>query len=452
MSATRWIQALGIALATPVTGASQAPTEPSPLPDTLTVEWAVDAALLHYPALSAAQANLRGAGAGGGAARSAWWPSLSFNGNATSFQLPMLARPLHELDASQIVFDRNLIQGNLFLDFLILDGGGRRARIRQADAVTAGAQAGFEATGMAVIQLAVGSFVQVRTLREILAAEEAQVTAFQEERNRARLFLEAGRAAEIELLRAEAALSQATADMAITAAALQAAEDQLARVAGVTSDAVRGRRLAPVESASASSGTSPTSETVDSLHPVLRQSWSQVLQADAVRSETKSAWIPNLGLSAGMRQYGTASGDFTNEWQAGVVLSYPLFTGFRRSREIERSDARLVAAREEYRLRRLEVDQELDEARAALRQADARVQALEQAVTQFTEVVRIEALALEAGAGVQRDFLDAQAALFQAQASLAQARNLRVLARVREASALGSLDPSWIRTNLESVR
>lgn len=442
------IHAVAWVLAVPAGVISQEPADPVAIPDTLTVNWAVDAALLHYPAISAALANAEGADAGGRAARSAWWPYLSFNGNVTRFQLPMLIRPLHELDANQIQFDRNLVQGNLFLDFLVLDGGGRRARIRQADAATAAAEAGFEATEMAVIQLAVGAFLQVETLREVLAAEEARVTAFEEERNRAQLFLDAGRAPQVELFRAEAALSHATADMAMTAAALQAAEDQLARVTGIGSVDVRERFMAPVR---LDVGPPPTPPSVDSLHPILRQAWSGVLQAEAVRSETKAEWIPNLGISAGMRQYGTTSGSFTNEWQAGVVLSYPLFTGFRRSREIERSDALLTAAREEYRLRRLEVEQELDESRAALQEADARVSALERAVTQFREVARIEALTLEAGAGVQRDFLDAQAALFQAEASLAQARSLRVAARVREASALGSLDRSWILTNLESM-
>ena len=421
------------------------------VPDVLTLSWAVDAALVHYPAMGAARAGVESALAGGRGARSAWWPSLTVGGNVTHFQFPMLVRPLHELDASQIIFDNDPIQGQVFADWLVFDGGERRARIRRADAAAEGADAGLEATEMSVIEGTVGTYLQVRTLREILGAQEAQVRALDAERERAQLLLQAGRAPRVELLRAEAALSQAQAELASISAMLRASEDQLARLVGIQGGEVSDRELSEVRPGGRpeASGVPPMPPT-DSLHPVLRQSWSQVLEAGAVHSETKASWFPDLGLSAGARQYGAPGVDFANEWQVGVSLSYPLFTGFRRTNQIEAAEAQLGVARERHRLRQFEVAQELDEASAALQEANARVTALEGAVEQFTEVARIEALALQAGAGVQRDFLDAQAALFQNQAGLAQARNGRVLALVRQAAALGVLDPSWLLQNLES--
>jgi outer membrane protein TolC len=428
---------------------------PTPaLPDVLTLPWAVDGALAFHPVIGASRAGVESARSTAKGARSEWWPQVTVGGTYTRYQFPMLVRPLHELDASQIQFDTQPITGRVFADWLVFDGGERRARIRRSDAGSQGAEATLAASEMSVIEQTSGAYLAVLTLREILEAREAQVRSLEAEASRVDLLLDAGRAPQVEVLRAQAALSQSRADRATIVAVLQAAEDQLARVVGVEGSDITGRQLTSVRSRA--EAAPPPGTTVearpDSLHPILRASWSRVTEASAGHAEARATWIPDLKLSAGARQYAAPSLKLTNEWQIGVSLSYPVFTGFRRSSHIAAAEARLGVAREEYRLRELELAQELDEARAALQEADARVEALEQAVTQFAEVARIEALALEAGAGVQRDFLDAQAALFQSQAALAEASNGRILAQVREAAARGLLDRAWLIENLETER
>ena len=79
-------------------------------------------------------------------------------------------------------------------------------------------------------------------------------------------------------------------------------------------------------------------------------------------------------------------------------------------------------------------------------------EALAAAVAQWEEVARIERLALEAGSGVQRDLLTAEAGLFQARAGYARARYDTVLAHVRIAKATGRLDMTWIDERLEILR
>ena len=71
---------------------------------------------------------------------------------------------------------------------------------------------------------------------------------------------------------------------------------------------------------------------------------------------------------------------------------------------------------------------------------------------QSEEVARFEALSLEAGAGVQTDFLRAQAELFQARASLSQARHGEILALIQLAQVKGALSLEWIQENMETVR
>jgi outer membrane protein TolC len=95
---------------------------------------------------------------------------------------------------------------------------------------------------------------------------------------------------------------------------------------------------------------------------------------------------------------------------------------------------------------------ELDQADAAILEAHARTQALAAAVTQWEEVARIEALSLSQGAGVQHDFLRAEASLFQARAALSRARYDEVLAYVRSARAQGALNRAWVTAALEAGR
>jgi outer membrane protein len=132
------------------------------------------------------------------------------------------------------------------------------------------------------------------------------------------------------------------------------------------------------------------------------------------------------------------------EWQAGVQLSWSIFSGGGRSAAIRRAEADVFAAESDLAEIALDVETRIDAAMTAIESADARVEALEASVGQWEELVRIEALALEAGAGTQRDLLEAEAGLFQARAGHVGARSDAVMARVSLAGARGVLDRRWI--------
>jgi outer membrane protein TolC len=92
----------------------------------------------------------------------------------------------------------------------------------------------------------------------------------------------------------------------------------------------------------------------------------------------------------------------------------------------------------------------IDRAIAAYVSAHGRVAALEAAVRQSEEVARIEKLALNEGAGIQSDYLTAEAELFRARAALTDARALEILALVELARITGQLSEEWIAQNVES--
>src|SRR5690606_632086 len=140
--------------------------------------------------------------------------------------------------------------------------------------------------------------------------------------------------------------------------------------------------------------------------------------ASAAHEETRTGWLPRVDLAGRYNEYGSGSGDFSWEWQGGVQLAWSLFNGGARVRQSERTSAEARAAAAEADAIARDVAHQVDRAHAALTGAAARVRALEVAVAQQQEVVRVELLALEAGAGVQTDYLNAEAELLQTRAAL----------------------------------
>jgi outer membrane protein TolC len=71
-------------------------------------------------------------------------------------------------------------------------------------------------------------------------------------------------------------------------------------------------------------------------------------------------------------------------------------------------------------------------------------------VAQSEEVSRIERLSLTVGSGTQSDYLAAEANLFRARASLVEAQNAEVVARVELARIAGELSLDWLARTVET--
>ena len=430
-----------------VTGTAGAQTTPN----SLNLVDAVEAALRSHPAAEGARARTEGATARLDQARAGWLPSLGAEGSLARFQKPMVVAPLHGFDPlNPPEFDRTLVQGNVSLGYLLFDGGGRGARVRRAEAGEAGARAGEEGTGMELTLQVSEAYLAVLTAREVLEASSLQREALEAEGRRAEQFLAEGKAAQVDLLRVEAALSRAEAGEISARTELDMALGRLARLTGLSGDDVRGAELLrPRLTMAGDPDLVLALDVARSRSPVLSRAREEVAASSAGVREAESAWLPRVEAGARYSDYGTLTGGHTLEWQGSLRVSYPLFTGGARGAEAQRARADARLARENLRLTELQVEEGVETALAAVKETRALREAFEAAVSQSAEVARIEALALEAGAGVQTDFLRAEAELLQARAGLARARNGEILARIRLAHATAELSLDWLHRNLE---
>jgi outer membrane protein TolC len=421
-------------------------------PDSLDLAGVVRQALERYPAMAAARASRDQARAAVGEARSAWLPAASLDAMVTRFDKPMVVAPIHGFTPGNLPsFDNTLMQGGVSVGYTLWDGGARGARIHRAAAAAAGAEAGLDATEQDVTGRATLAYLRVLTLRDVLQAHDLRRQALESEEARVTQMLHQGKAARVQLLRAQAALSQAAAERQTTASQLELAIRDLGRLLGLSPDQVRAAGLRGVHW----SGASPPPrdallEQARAANPALTKARQSLEAARAGTAEARSRFFPSIGLAARQTEYGNGSGSFTGEWNAGVQVSYALFSGGARLKAMDRASAERRAAEDALSLQELSVQHDVDAALTSLASAQARVRALTAGVAQFEEVARIEHLSLEAGAGVQTDYLTAEAELLQARASLAQARHAVIAAHVELAQAVGELSAGWIERNMES--
>jgi outer membrane protein len=420
-------------------------------PGTLRLDEAVEMALASYPVVAASDAGVDRAVAARREAGGDRFPSLHMGASITRFEEPMTVRPLHGFDPAQPPeFDRTLIQGELNVLYSLFDGGERSARVRRADADIRAAGADAAGTRAAVTAKVAAAYLAVLSTGDVADSHERRLDALREEERRVRALLAEGQAPEIQLLRVQAALEAAEAAAVAARGELATAELELARLTGASPDRTRRDRLMAVTLRSgAASSRSAAVERALAANPDVESARRAVDGAKASASMARSARWPKVTAFGTYWERGSGDTSVTGEWGAGVRVSYPLFTGGAISGRIETAEAGERAAREWLRLAELEAERQVDVALARAAEADARVAALTRAVQGQEAVVRTERLALEIGAGVQTDFLAAEADLLEARAGLARSRHARMAAHIELARVLGELDEDWIQTHLE---
>ncbi|HUX33606.1 MAG TPA: TolC family protein [Gemmatimonadaceae bacterium] len=419
----------------------------------LTLQHVVERALTTHPAVASARAVVDRSAADLSDARSRRLPGLNFDAAINRFEKPMIVSPLHGLDLrNPPLFDRTPYQAGLSLNWTVFDFGRRSAQIRAQSALREAADDALTSTEQQLTAATVHAYLAVLDARQTLAARDRLVAALRAAEDRTRQLEAQGKAARVDVLRMNAEVARAQADRITIVSQLDVAEHALAQFADIPFENVHGATLAPLAladtSAVADAGLVPRALRTSSD---LRELEQQSQAARAGVSAARATRLPTVQMQGAYIDRGRWAGNYAAEWQVGLAMSYPVFTGGSRASAVQRASANERLAAERVRAARLDVTQQIDQNLATLREAHARVAALESAVAQSQEVERIEKLALDVGTVVQTDYLDAEAKLYSAQASLIQARHAEIAARVDLAGTLGDLSRDWLARNVESL-
>ncbi len=420
----------------------------------LTLTSAVERALVHHPNSLAADAGVDAAAAAVGETTALRLPQVAFEASATRYQEPMIVAPLHALDITQAPdFDRTLLRGFASVAYTLFDGGVRGSRVRSARAEFGAAEAIRESARSALISLVTATYLRVVSARDVLAAHDTRLAALESELDRVQKLFAEGTTARVVVLRAEAAIAQAEAERVSTAAALDVAERNLARLTGVNAESAAANNLVSVRLLR--DGGALEREILlahaEAANPELQRAREKHEVALSTRKAASAMWLPNISLFGGYLGFGSGNGDLVTEWQGGAKVSYPIFSGGSRSKTSARASALVELATQDIRQAEFAVQNGVDRGISAVRESRVRLQAVEEAVNHLTEVARIERLALETGAGTQTEYLRSEAELLRAKASLIDARNTEIAARVELARIVGQLNPTWLESELENT-
>jgi outer membrane protein TolC len=272
-------------------------------------------------------------------------------------------------------------------------------------------------------------------LEEVVAAAERAIELAAQQAESAERRVQAGTAAPLDVLRAQAERVRRESDLARARADLERTRLSIGVLLG---QAVVVRVTAPAE-------TSDVVDTTSSAQALEQRPEFRVLEAraqagEALLSSANARFLPQLHASGSVfasdEPYPT--GDKTG-WRVGVELTVPLYDGGLRYGKRDEAHAVVRAARLESAQKRLVVQQEVANAEREIAVAVERLRLAETRVRLARDAAASAQRSFVAGIASALDVLDANDKLFQAEVALATERAHKAQAKIELKRALGTL-------------
>ncbi len=173
------------------------------------------------------------------------------------------------------------------------------------------------------------------------------------------------------------------------------------------------------------------------------------VEIEAARSRAqaeRSQYLPILSASGaynwshGTSEMGIFKGDIQDSWNAGVILSLPLFEGGITKGKVGEAQANLRIAEAHKQTIRQTIVSELSQAYADIESAAARISVTESSIKKARENLELAQGRYEAGLGPYMEVTDAQLASINAETDQVQALYDQQLAAAKLEKAMGRMD------------
>ena len=406
----------------------------------------VDIALCRNPATSASWAGVRAAAAQIGIAKSAQLPSANFSVG------PTLSSSKSFQDTGFIDSNGNLVGGSsvltqvnssarLAVNYLIFDGGARRANIDAASAQQRAALASYADTAQSVVLNVITAYNSLAANRAVEAANLANLAFARQSRDLASGRKRAGVATGADQLQAETAFAQAELTLIQTRGAIATAAAQLAVATGLPPTAKLD--LAPTAPLASGDrlklGADALIADAERLRPDIVAAKANVDAAAANVRSAQSAGRPSLSATAANTLSAFDTSIDRNVASAGVSLSVPLFSGWNTRYNIAASRARLEQQTALAEQTRQQAGLDVYSTYVALDNALSSLTTARVLVQSATLSADLAQGRYKAGVGTFADLLNAQSALASARQQLVQSEfNVRTT-NAQLARAVGSI-------------
>ena len=412
----------------------------------LTLADLVDIALCRNPQTAASWAGVRAASAQIGIARSAELPGVNMSigptlSSSKSFQTTGFIDSNGNLVSGSSVLTQVNSSARLAVNYLLFDGGGRRAQIDAAGAQQRAALADYAEAAQGVVLNVVTAYNSLAANRANETANVANVAFARQSRDLAAARKTAGLATAADRLQGETSLAQAELTLIQTRGAIATAAAQLAVAAGLSP--MRSLDLAPPPPLPSGDllkqGADALIADAERLRPDMLAARANVAAAAANVRLAQSAGRPSVNVQASNTLSAIDTSIDRNVSSAGLSLSVPLFSGWNTRYNIASARARLEQQRAVAEQTRQQAGLTVYSNYVALDNALSSLATARVLVKSATESADLAQGRYKAGFGTYADLLNAQSALASARQQLVQSEfNVRT-ANVQLARAVGGI-------------
>lgn len=319
----------------------------------------------------------------------------------------------------------------------LFTGGRVGSAVAQAGAGRDAARFGAQQARLEVTIRAVGAYVEVLTARKLEARYQQLSLALAETERQAGLRFHAGEIASSDVAQARARGAEAEAGLAQAQGRRQSAEAAFERLT-----AIPAGDLAPLPALPAVPATlDEARELAQAGNPMLLQTAARSRAADAGVRSARAAAMPTVGAFA---EAAHVDDQFFPDYRADSVAvglrgRWTLFSGGRTSAAVAVASADADGSMARLRAAREEVDGAVIDAWQGLHTAQRVVEASQMRAAAAAESLRGRRLEAQVGAVPTLAVLDAEREAVEADAALAEAEGLRLLANWRINALIGAL-------------
>ncbi len=394
---------------------------------TLTLNRCIEIALKKNPAIVAAVNTVEAGRSRLGEARAAYYPNVSASAGYSRTRLQAeISDHKTGLTTSTVTPTTGVYSGNVGLNQTIYDFGRTSSSVDISKYNLEANRSDLNATQDTIIlniKQAYYGFLQAKRSRDVAADVIKQ---FQLHLDQAKGFYEVGTKAKIDVIKAEVDLSNAQLS-------LINAENAL-KIARITLNNAMGAPDAPEYAIEDNLSFQPYTVTLDEAtagafdnRPDLRSIIAKRQAAEANISLQRSGYLPILSANANYTRLQSevdtppVETDYTKSWDAGVVLTVPLFSGFLTRHQVAEAKSNLYVLRANEESLRQQILLEVRQAYLNLQAAAASISTAELAAKQAQENLDLANGRYAAGVGSPIEVSDAFATYVAAKASYTNA-------------------------------
>lgn len=393
-----------------------------PVQGPLTLDEAVRIALANNPELSATALGVDAAAAQRDLAAGQRLPSVhAIAGYNHYLDNQRLINPRENGELG--VFSRDIFAGDLVITLPLFTGGRITNEIKAAELLHKAAEHTLARTREELVFNVSSVFYGVLAQRKVIESLEFSQKAIQEHLKRVEDMIEAQKATKVDQLRTEVRLADLQQRLVREHNVLSVQVRILANLLGLDNQQ-EFEPIGELELTKASTLTTDQAliQALSNRSDYLAARAALEAQAKAVDAARAGIW-PTISLQGAYgerwasnitdRPAGLNSSDDVG--RIGVVADIPLFEGGRVEARIRLERVRMLIAQDHLRQLELKIRLDVETAVLNIDSSEQRVKAMEKAIEQAKESLRIEQEKYDLGKGTIVDVLDSQSALLESQ-------------------------------------